>query len=324
MKTRLLALALLVLAACARPPVRDEVTVQFFEEGDEIAVTAVTSFDRGAISRRVEAARAAALAGLDPWSVRFARLSPQSEEVTFTRDRGELRRVTRSIRVPSDDLQRIFSDTSITVSLIEGEGWRELTFYPGSSARASREQTAHFESQLDAWSNEVARYFTAIDHLYDYLDENPQRARYVFAALLSEKEAAVLDDEEPLVTAVVAAMETIADRMDAAEVEAMSFAEEADLVYNPFPAKLTVRVPRGETDLVIEPVDLFKAVAALEGKWVTPDPLAALLKEEAPTAEQLAALPRESRSVVNGREIADAIREQLAQPRTYSIRWAEP
>ncbi len=322
MRIRLAALALLVLAACARPPVRDEVTVQFFEEGDEIAVTAVTSFDHGSMSRRVEAARTAALAGQDPWSVRFARLSPQSEEVTFTKHRGELDRVKRSIRIPADDLQRIFADTSVTVSLIEGEGWRELTFYPGSSSRASREQTAHFESQLSTWSNEVARYFTAIDHLYDYLDENPQRAKFVFAALVNEKEAAVLEDEEPLVTAVVGAMERIAERMDAAEAESFTFAEAADLIYNPFPAKLTVRVPR-EKDLVIEPVDLFKAIAALEGKWITPDPLAALLKEESPTAEQLAALPRESRTVVNGGEIADAIREQLAQPRTYSVRWAE-
>lgn len=322
MRTRLGALALLLLAACARPPVRDEVTVQFFEEGSEIAVTAVTSFDHGSMSRRVEAARTAALAGLDPWSVRFARLSPQSEEVTFTKHRGELERVTRSIRIPADDLQRIFSDTSVTVSLIDGEGWRELTFYPGSSSRASREQTAHFESQLNTWSNDVARYFTAIDHLYDYLDENPHRAKFVFAALVNEQDAAVLEDEEPLVTAVVAAMETIAERMDAAETESMSFAEEADLIYNPFPARLTVRVPR-EKDLVIEPVDLFKAIAALEGKWVTPDPLAALLKEESPTAEQLAALPRQSRTVINGGEIAGAIREQLAQPRSYSIRWAE-
>lgn len=322
MRKGLAALALLVLAACGRPPVRDEVTVQFFDEGDEIAVTAQTTFDRGNTSRRVETARANALAAQDAWAVRFARLSPSSEEVTFSRHRGELERVTRSIRIPSDDLQRVFADTAITVSLIDGEGWRELTFYPGTSSRAAREQTAHFESQLSDWSNDVARYFTAIDHLYDYLDENPQRARYVFEALLSEKEMPVLEDEEPLVTAAVRAMESIADRMDATEGEAMSFAEEADLIYNPFPARITVRVPR-EKDLVVEPVDLFQAIAALEGKWITPDPLAALLKEETPTAEQLAALPRESRSVVNGGEIAGAIREQLARPRTYAIRWAE-
>ena len=322
MKRGLAALALLVLAACGRPPVRDEVTVQFFEEGNGIAVTAQTSFDRGNMSPRVESARAAALANQDAWAVRFARLSPQEEEVTFSRHRGELERVTRKVHIPADDLQRVFADTAITVSLIAGEGWHELTFYPGSSSRASREQAAHFESQLNAWSNEVARYFTAIDHLYDYLGENPQRAKYVFAALLNEKDSPVLEDEEPLVTAAVAAMERIADRMDAAEGDALTFAEEADLVYNPFPAKVTVRVPR-EKDLVIEPVDLFAAIAALEGTWITPDPLAALLQEEQPTAEQLAALPRESRTVVNGGEIAGAIREQLARPRTYSIRWAE-
>jgi len=324
MRKQLAALALLLFAACARLPVQDELTVQFHDDRDEITVTARTTFDLNARTQRqrIETARNAALAGNDAWAVRFGRLSPRAEDVTFSRTRGELERVTRSIVIPADDLQRIFADTSITVGLIRGEGWRELTFYPGTSSRASREQVRHFESQLNDWSQEVARYFTAIDHLYDYLDENPHRAKFVFAALVNEEDAPVLDDELPLVEAVVHAMERIADRMDAAEGESATFAEEADLIYNPFPAKVTVRVP-GEKDLVIEQIDLFKALAALEGTFVSPDPLAALLQEKAPTPEQLAEMPRTSRSVLNAGEVAGAIREQLAQPRTVAIRWVE-
>lgn len=323
MSKRLAALALLLLAACARPPVRDEVRVQFHEEGGEITVRAETTFDVSSISRRVETARAAALAGNDQWSVRFGRLSPAAEEVTFSRQRGELQRVTRTIRIAEDELQRVFADTSITVGLLRGDGWRELTFYPGTSSRASREQRQHFEGQLNSWSNEVARYFTAIDHLYDYLGENPHRAKPVFTALVNEQEAAdVLEDEQPLLAAAMNAMERIADRMDAAEEESVTFAEEADLIYNPFPARMVVRVPN-EKDLVIEPVDLLQAIASLQGKWISPDPLAALLKEEAPTADELAAMPRKSASVVHAGEIAGAIREQLARPQTYSIRWTD-
>ena len=315
------AAALLLFAACGRPPVRDEVTVQFYEEGNEITVRAETSFDLRTASRRVEQAQSAAMAQTDPWAVRFAQLTPVADEVTFLRNRGELERVTRTIRIPEDDLQRVFSDTSITVNLIRGEGWRELTFYPGSSSRASREQVRHFEGQLNLWSSDVARYFTAIDHIYDYLGEHPHRAKPLFAALLNEKEPAdVLEDEEPLLTAVLAVMERVADRMDAAEQDSWSLAEEADLIYNPFPARVVVRVPR-EKELVIEPVDLFKAIAALEGKWISPDPLAALLKDEQATADQLAAMPRRSVAVPNAGEIAGAIREQLARPKTYAIRW---
>ena len=108
--------------------------------------------------------------------------------------------------------------------------------------------------------------------------------------------------------------------MDDTEGSAWSFAEEADLIYNPFPARITVRAP-GEKDLVIEPVDLYKAIASLEGRWIEPDPLAALLKNEIPPPEDLAKLPRKSANVVNADEIAAAIKEQLARPKTYSIRW---
>ena len=322
MNRRLAVLVLLLAAACGRPPVRDEVTIQFFDDRDTITVTAETLFDRGTATHRVEGARSAALAGTDPWSVRFARLSPVSDEIAYARHRGELERVTRIVRIPSEDLQRVFSDTSITVNLVRGDGWRELTFYPGSSSRASREQTRHFDQQLASWSHDVSRYFVAIDHLYDYLDENPGRAVFVFAALLSEKDAAVLEEEEPLLAGVVESMERIAARMDAQEQDAFTFAEEADLIFNPFPARMVIRVPH-EPDLVIEPIDLLKTIAALEGRWISPDPLAAILQDKTPASEQLAGMPRQSASVINAAEIEAAIREQLARPKTYSIRWAE-
>lgn len=322
MTKRIAALALLLLAACAQPPVTDHVTVQFHEDREEITVTAKTDFKRDSRSPRVESARIAALGGTDPWSIRFARVSPVDEDVTFSRHRGTLDEVTRRITIPADDLQRVFSDTSITVNLIEGEGWRELSLYPGTSSRASREQIRHFNEQLTSWSQDVAGYFIAVDHLYDYLDEHPHRAKFIFDSQTSEEDSPVLEEEKPLVEAVGNAMERIIDRADEQEDESYSFAEAADLIFNPFPAQMTIRVPR-EKDLVIEPVNLFEAIASLEGKWISPDPLAALLKDDGTTSEQLAAMPRQSTSVVNATEIANAIREQLARPQSYTIRWSE-
>src|SRR4029077_4662063 len=60
---------------------------------------------------------------------------------------------------------------------------------------------------------------------------------------------------------------------------------EADLVYNPMPARIIVRIPGQplivegfapgrEGELVAEPPSLLDAIASLEGRWVTPDPLA--------------------------------------------------
>jgi hypothetical protein len=322
MRGKLLVPALLLFAACVRPPVTDEVTVQFYDDQPDVLITADTRFDLESRSRRVETARNAAITGNDQWNVRFGRLVPELHQVTFERHHGALARVVHTVRMPADELQRVFSDTSVTVLLTRGDGFHELTLLPGTSTRATREQQRHFDEQMAAWSKDVAGYFTAIDHLYDYLDDQPHRAETIFAALVAGEEIEVLEDEQPFVQAVLEAMERIAARMDAAENDASTFAEEADLIYNPFPARITIKVP-AEKDLVIEPVDLFAAIAALEGKWISPDPLAALLKEQEPSANDLAELPRHSASVVDASEIATAIREQLARPRSYSIRWRE-
>lgn len=335
-----IALALLLLAACARPPVEDQVTIAFSEEHETATITAETRYTlqprNDAERSRVDSARAAALTGTDEWTVRLSRLAPESDRITFERTRGQLERVVRSAVVPATEVERLFADASIGAQYVSGDGYRELHFYPGTSGRASREQQRHFDEALDAWSKDVARYFTALHHLYAYLDEHPQRARYVFAALLSEKSIdgappAVLDDEQPLVDAVVEAMDRIAARMDEHEGRAHSFAEEADLIYNPFPARVVVRVPgeilaregfaSSDNGVAVEPVDLFTAIGSLEGKWVRPDPLAVLLRNDKVTAEDLARMPRESEPVVSASEVAKALRELLERPRTYRIRF---
>lgn len=326
MRKGLAALALLVLAACTKPPVTDEVTIQFFEDHDDVRITAETKFAMNSDSPRVEAARTAAITGIDPWTVRFNRINPELDHITFERERGELERVVHVVRVPAEDLQRVFSDTSVTLQVLRGEGWRELSLYFGSTPRATREQQRHFDDALKSWSHDVAHYFIAIDHLYDYMDENPHRAEALFAALVASKEEdppLVAEEELPFIEAVMASMDRIGLRMDAVQGDAATLSELADLIYNPFPAKLTIRAPR-EKDLVIEPVDLFQEITSLEGKWISPDPLAALLKaEEMPSAADLAAMPRKSASVVDASEIERTIREQLARPKTYTYRWRD-
>lgn len=341
MNRRLGCLILLLFVACARlRPVVEELTIEPERDEDTVVVTASTKFELNpqdeAMGARVEAARSAALSSTDAWSIRFSRLpAPEEERLTFQKSRGALASVIRSARIPSDDLQHLLSDTNITVDVLRGEGWRELTFYPGSGGRATRDQQREVEAALNVWSQSVARYFTTIHHLYSYLGENPARAEAVFAALTVDivDEALVTEEEAPLVTAVVDAMKNIAEQMDAQENRAMHLEEAADLVFNPFPARVVVNVPgdvvssEGFTakgnGLAIEPVNLFAAISALEGRWIQPDPLAALLRDQRPTPTQLAAVPRKSQAVVNGGEIAGAIREQLVRPRMYSVRWRD-
>jgi hypothetical protein len=332
------ALCALLLAACSRAPISDEVTVEI-EKNDWVHVAAQTTFNEADVNTTarltlLEAGRFAALSGNDAWAARFGRVTAEDESVTFEKHRGKLDRVTRSVRIPSSQLQVVFSDMNITVNILNGPGWRELSFIPGGSVRATREQRKHFEDSLVSWSGAVARYFATIDRLYAYLNANPQRASAIFTALMSEKTSDALmvlaEEEQPLVDDVLAAMEEIAKRMDETEDGAATFGEEADLIYNAFPARMTVRLP-GDVissegfakELVIEPVDLLETITSLEGKWISPDPLAALLRDQPPSADDLARQPRKSSSSVHASDIANAIREQLKRPRNYVVRWRD-
>lgn len=330
-------LPLLLLPACTPPPVSDDLTVEF-TAGDAVVVTAETTFtlkpQNEQAAARVAGARSAAETETDPWAVRFASLTPESDRVTFQHDHGTLERVTRSVRIPSRDLQHIFSDAHITVSVLQGEGWRELELYPGTSVRASREEVRHFDKNLTEWSTLVAKYYGSVDLLYHYMDQNPGRAQDLFTALLERRDDVtpplLLEIEEPLVEDVRSAMEAVATRMDEDQGRADTFAEEADLIFNPFPARLTVKVPKevlsttGFTkELIVEPVNLFDAITGLEGRWISPDPLAALLRDQEPLPPQLARQERKSTSAVQPSQVAESIRGQLARPKTYVVRWRD-
>lgn len=333
--------AALLLAACTQPPVDDEVTVAI-EKNDRVLVTAQTTFNDSDIKsdarmQILQAARFAAQHGNDAWSARFGRVTAEDEEVTILKHHGELDRVTRSVRIPVTQLQQVFSDTNITVTVLNGEGWRELSFIPGGSIRATREQRKHFEDALQKWSSAVARYFMAIDHLYTYLDVNTQRAPGLFAELMNEPRRSgtpdfvLTEEEQLLVDQVNVVMEEVAAMMDQEQDGGgATFAEEADLIYNPFPARMTIRVPGDvvskegfEKELVIEPVELLDVITSLEGKWISPDPLAELFRDQRSSAAELSRQGFRSTKVVHASEVADAIREKMERPKMYAVRWRD-
>jgi len=338
MRRRLLPLLLLFAVACAQPPVNEDMTIEFAND-DSVTVTVVTTFNASprteAARKRVDAAREAAQAGTDAWSVRFGRLSPESEEVTMKRLHGELNSVTRSVRIAEDELQHLFSDTPVTVSVMRGEGWRELAIYPGSAGRATREQQRRFNEQLDAWSGDVARYINTVYRLYAYLDHHPDRANDVYVALMADPErkeetTPLTEQEEPLVKAVIESIGRMWERVQRENAQAESLDESADLIFNPFPATIQLRLPNeviskegfGD-ELVIVPVALDKAIAALEGRWISPDLLSESLRDEHIDPKRLAALPRRAISVANADEVAAALKEQFALPRRYVVRWRD-
>jgi hypothetical protein len=252
------------------------------------------------------------------------------------REHGELVRAERIARIESGDLQKIFFDVAVSAVVTHGDGWAELAVYPGTSTRATRSQRDDAEKKLSAYSERAVVYFGAVRAMYGYLNERPQRAEELFAALFRDPEdpqpPLINDEEHDLVTAVRKGLEGLTENADTEQLEA-----EADMVYNPMPARIIVRVPgqplvvegfaigRGG-DLVAEPPSLLDAVASLEGRWVTPDPLAFATRpggggDPAKEAALIAAMPRHAASVIGEIEVADALVQRLRPAPRYRVRW---
>ena len=172
--------------------------------------------------------------------------------------------------------------------------------------------------------------------MYGYLDGKPQRATEMFKALFRDDEDAkpilLTETEMNLVEATRKSLTDLAFGED----ETQDLEREADLVFNPFPATLVVRVPteplivegftREEKGrLVAQTKSLLDAVASLEGKWISPDPLAFAIRSDSKglvdLAPVLAAEPRRAEPVIGEREVADALRERLRPAARYRVRF---
>ena len=332
----------LALTACGiRSPIRQQVALDFNEPAN-VRVTATTSIDDSLINsdemrRRVADFRDALSGSRDEWSLRFAPLDPIAERNVVEKSAGAITRVERSITIPRAQLQRVFADTNITIEATNGDGFSELAIYPGASSRATRQQKAQVESTLHAWSADAARYLTAMHQLYSYLDQNPQRAKFVFTRMLDDENAPVLEEEQALVEGVGRAADGITERLRAAERDAVAVDEQFDRAFNPFPAEITVHVPseasavegfeKKDRQFVIAHRGLVDALQTLTGRWLSPDPLLILQtrKDDDPelTAAAIAAMPRHSTAVVTAADIEAAVIEQLKPANTYRLRWVD-
>jgi hypothetical protein len=334
-----IAAAVFFFAASCTTIVHHDLTLTFDDSGAHVTVAAATTLPLSKDSRdrtRDERLREDILAGHDEWSVRFANASPESDRVTFERARGELIRAEHVARIDTSDLQKIFFDVAVSAVVTRGDGWAELAIYPGTSTRATRQQRDDAEKRLHAYSQRAVRYFDAVRAMYEYMNEHPQRANDVFAALFRDagdpQPSLVNNEEHDLIEAVRKALEGLTKDEDTDALEA-----EADLVYNPLPARIVVRVPgeplivegftRGkEGELIAEPLSLLQAIAALEGHWVTPDPLAFATRPDsggdpASEAALIAAMPRRATAVVGEIEVGDALVEKLRPAPRYRVRW---
>jgi hypothetical protein len=329
---------LVLLSACGvKPVVQNRLTLGFYDDPHRVHVnteTLIGETSNGAMEERASSLREAIAGARDEWSLRYNAVRMDDERLTIDRHFGKINRVERLATIDRDDLPRFFDDMSVTVSLLPNAGGTELTIIPGASNRATRQQREHVVATLHTWSHDAAAYFEALGHLYAYLDEHPERAETAFTLYLGDHDQkSTIEQEQALIDALSNASERIVDRMHVSDTESLTMDEEFDLAFNPFPAEILVHTPRGivfsenfdkrdDTTVVIPRRGLLDAITTLEGKWITPDPLAMSLKGDIKPAD-LAKLPRHWTPVVTAGEIEKAVGERLKPASVYRVRWME-
>ncbi|HEY4562473.1 MAG TPA: hypothetical protein VIJ36_05810 [Thermoanaerobaculia bacterium] len=295
----LTALSCLSLTSCFETPVREELRLRFLPNGAVVATSTVRITDpeggNPALARRLDETRRTLQEGSDPWGARFAAASPGAERFSWEKRLGTLSSASRSALIAEPEgLEAFFRDTSLAVSytLDPGRGTAELSIVPGLSNRATRRQREEMEKTLDAWTGDVAEYLRATQDLYAYLDEKPDRARPCFGALfqerLSEKDAKSLSplnpDEKRKLDRLDAALRKVVDVLAVPEGAAYSPDEISHLIYDPFPARLSLKLPAApqamegfltaeDGSLSVQSPGLWEALRSLEGRWLAPDPV---------------------------------------------------
>jgi hypothetical protein len=295
-----LLLLLLSVLSCFEPPVREALRLRFLPGGAVLATSTVEIDDEEvedanpALARRLDDARRMLLDGSDAWGVRFAAANAAAERFAWEKQLGVLRTARRSaLFAEPRDLEALFRDTSLAVTYAADpqRGVAELAIVPGPSTRASRQQREETERTLAAWSGAVADYLRTVQELYAYLDERPGRARPCFASLfgkrLSEQDAKSVGkltaEEEGKLDRLDDAMGKILEILAVPKGAAYSPDEVSHLVYDPFPARLSVKLPGAPMELegfqkdpdgvlTVPSPGLWQALRSLQGRWLSPDP----------------------------------------------------
>jgi len=349
LRTALIFALCLPLVGCFEEPVREHLHL-YFTAGAEIVVTAVQHVagpDRGRnnveLEDRKDSARGELEGGLDRWSRRFELLRPLAEHLSLERVEGEVRRSVHSAVLASfDEAVRVLEADGLTGSLAVVDGVAELELFPTGGSRASYTQRQDAERLLNEWSAVLAAYFGAIVDLYAYLDEAPDRAVPCFAHIFDKHEGlgniGLLGPiEERLVVKVKEAIEEVAFALIVPTGEAYSLNGLTRLVYDPFPARLTVVVGGAvlEADGFIQhgdflerpPVDAWQALASLDGRWAAPNLVTATVipapedRQPDPDPIALAALPRHYFSPPTAAEVESALLSQLVPEEFHRVRW---
>jgi len=342
-------LVILLALGCFEDPVTERVEIDFVGP-DEIRLTTTVELDYGvagdnrAARGRLGHVAETLLEGSDEWTRRYESIEPVEESFSWIKDQGLLARVERVAVVDTDNLGRFFSDTSLSVFYSEDLDWAEFAIYPGTSNRATREQRNAMVERLSVWTDHLELYYREVERTFAWTARHPERARTVFGTIfrdeISEEELALLDElsehEIEIVERLEEAMLAAAGVLVVDDNEAYSINEVSELVYDPFPADLEIRLPGRVIDvegfealddstLTVRRVGLWTALESMRERFVSPDPLTTIIGlAETRSDFDLAAWlssPKVIHSSPSAHEILEAVEHELVPKDVYRVRW---
>jgi hypothetical protein len=349
------ALGVLLLVGCFEEPVSRKLSLCFVDR-DAVLVSVVTTLapgegaeDNPALQRRLAEERRALEEGRDEWRPRFAALDAPAARLMVEEEDGEIVSAERRALGEPGRLGAFFADTGVAVSFTVRENEAELQLVPGPSARATREQRERVAVALADWSEAIAGYLAAGARLWRHLDEHPERARPCLADLMSsvirdatrQQAGDTTPDERALVEQVDEAREAVAAVLTVPENQTETLDELSRLVFDPFPARVTVVLPATSLEvegftargavLEVGGLGLWASLERLEGRWLAPDPLLPYLRAmRGPQPEHfdfeafLAAPRRAASPPPDSLAVRRAIEEGLRPAAVYRAVWTLP
>lgn len=346
------AAACLAAVACFEEPVREHLHLTVIADEAFVVTTVqevaapVVAERNPQLAGRLEDARAALERGFDRWRPLYDELQPAVERTTLEKIEGVARRAVYSAAVTdfervsdllsSQGLDAVLDHRRLDDELVE----HELRLYAVGSPPATSSERQEVERRLDEWSAAVAEYLAAAGILYEHLARRPDRAVPCLSHLFDRhgpEPADLTPVEEELVGRLKDRIQAVAGVLEVGDGEAYTLNERSRLAFDPFPARLTVAVrgalvevdglAEGDGFLERPAVDLWRALASLEGRWLAPDLVTAMIapvpheQQPEPDPEAFAALPRRFRPAPSPAEVAAALRAALVPAEQQIVRW---
>jgi len=342
------------LSGCWDAPVRQRLELAFAADGTaraELVValdsTSLWSGEEGvAVRSRLEREAAELEAGDDPRLLGFDLSGCSRQGGAWESLDGDLVEYRRWMECQEGaEVLDLLAGAPVAADLVVADGMAELSILRlggGPAARAERDLAL---AEIDAWSESLERYYAAAWRVAAEARRRPATAadlwRAAFGGAAGDPERELTASEAQVAGELSDAIDEAVRVLRPAKGEERTPDERVRDVFDPLPARLTIVLPAealeaegfvaaGDRRWAAPEAGLFGALAALEGRWLDPEPLLARVFHgraggDAPL--DISPFLVEPRRVVPppaAAEIAAALLDRLEERAPLRLAWPAP